>query len=137
MVRQTIYENIAKEEREQEKAYQEELKKDKSLSFKGFLKTIGLTLAGNEEQLQADFGGESALYYQAEGKDTTPMETAEIAMAFLGAMLGGTGAKSGRSAGIRQVAEAESARTARRTNAYKHFLSERREAEKQTETTRR
>ena len=136
MVRQTFYENIAREEREQEKAYQEELKRDKSLSFKGFLKTIGLTLAGNEAQIQADLKGQNAMYYQAEGKDTTPMETAEIAMAFLGAMLGGRGAKSGRAAGMRQVAEAESARTARRTNAYQNFLSQRLEAEKQTGTTR-
>ena len=140
MVRQTFYEDIKREEDREEaqrKKIEEAQKKaeEKGLSFKGFLKTIALSIAGNEEQLQADLAGGHAFYNQAEGS-TTNMEKAEIGMTILGALIGGRGAKTGEARAQAAIEVDRATARGRRIGAYRDMLARRIDAEKSTGRSR-
>ena len=140
MVRQTFYEDIKKEE-DSEEAQREKIEKaqkekeEKGLTFGGFLKTIALSVAGNEEQLQADFAGGHAFYNQAE-RGTTDMEKAEIGMTVLGALIGGRGAKTGEARAQAAIEVDRATARGRRIGAYRDFLARRIDAESSTGRTR-
>ena len=150
MVRQTFYEydenlrertdDLAEIERkvkkikEAQKQENERLEKE-GIGFKGFLKTIALSVAGNEDQLQADFAGGNAFYNQAES-GTSSMEKAEIGMTILGALIGGAGSKSGEARAQAAIEVDRATARGRRISAYRDFIARKIDAESSTGRTR-